>query len=336
MKGVDMRIWAALVIVVSCGACAVGVDPNLSNPTDTSYFYGQLAPYGHWTDNATYGPVWTPGSVAVGWRPYFYGHWGYTEPEGWVWQSDEEWGWATYHYGRWFNEGGVWYWVPGGQWAPAWVAWRSGEGYYGWAPLPPTVGFEAGVGLVGYTDPSPDWYCFVGGSDFVAPDLRGVILPANRTTTIFGKTRNITRYVGSGGKVVAQSVPVAAVEGAIGRPVPRMRLNEHTTPEFALKPATPGEVHAFRRTMTPAPAGARPTATPPSKASASGATPQLQAKHAQERADLEAKHTQEIHNPPPGKTVTEVRAQHAQEHEAMATRQQSEVKAPPPSGKPHP
>ena len=30
-----------------------------------------------------------------------------------------------------------WVWVPGYTWAPAWVSWRYGDGYAGWAPLPP-------------------------------------------------------------------------------------------------------------------------------------------------------------------------------------------------------
>jgi hypothetical protein len=30
-------------------------------------------------------------------------------------------------------------WVPGRVWGPAWVAWRSGGGYYGWAPLGPSI-----------------------------------------------------------------------------------------------------------------------------------------------------------------------------------------------------
>ena len=43
-----------------------------------------------------------------------------------------------------------WAWVPGYNWGPAWVCWRhaEGEGYCGWAPLPPGARFEAGVGLM--------------------------------------------------------------------------------------------------------------------------------------------------------------------------------------------
>src|SRR6185503_19526629 len=56
----------------------------------------------------------------------------------WYWVSDEPWAWATYHYGRWQLAGGYgWVWVPETVWAPAWVSWREGGGYVGWAPMPP-------------------------------------------------------------------------------------------------------------------------------------------------------------------------------------------------------
>ena len=85
--------------------------------------------------------------MAVGWRPYTQGHWVDTD-YGWTWISDEPWGWATYHYGRWLADQEYgWLWVPGNQWGPAWVSFQQGGGYVGWAPLPPAVGFQAGIGL---------------------------------------------------------------------------------------------------------------------------------------------------------------------------------------------
>src|SRR5690606_4283510 len=40
-----------------------------------------------------------------------------------------------------------WGWVPGYEWGPAWVEWRSGNGYYGWAPMMPRVGVHVSVGI---------------------------------------------------------------------------------------------------------------------------------------------------------------------------------------------
>src|SRR6185436_11642385 len=102
-------------------------------------FYTPLSPYGEWVVVGGYGRCWRPARVEVGWRPYTSGHWELTDA-GWYWASDEPWGWATYHYGRWEMSAGYgWIWVPQTEWAPAWVSWRSGGGYVGWAPLPPRV-----------------------------------------------------------------------------------------------------------------------------------------------------------------------------------------------------
>ena len=71
------------------------------------------------------------------WRPYADGYWAYTDV-GWTWVSYEDFGWATYHYGRWTDLADYgWVWVPGYEWGPAWVSWRTGGDYVGWAPLPP-------------------------------------------------------------------------------------------------------------------------------------------------------------------------------------------------------
>ena len=73
------------------------------------------------------------------WRPYMDGYWAYTDV-GYTWISYEDFGWATYHYGRWAKLADYgWVWFPGTdlEWGPAWVSWRYGTGVVGWAPLPP-------------------------------------------------------------------------------------------------------------------------------------------------------------------------------------------------------
>jgi hypothetical protein len=110
----------------------------ISNESATfQTFYDALAPEGTWIQTQQYGFVWQPQVTDPTWAPYTNGYWAYTD-QGWFWVSNEAWGWATYHYGRWANLDGVgWVWVPGYVWAPAWVSWRYGDGYAGWAPLPP-------------------------------------------------------------------------------------------------------------------------------------------------------------------------------------------------------
>ncbi len=103
----------------------------------TTDFVAPLASLGVWTEVGSYGRCWRPAHVAAGWRPYCDGHWVWTDC-GWYWQTDEPWGWACYHYERWFcDPAGLWFWVPGIEWAPAWVCWREGGGYVGWEPLGP-------------------------------------------------------------------------------------------------------------------------------------------------------------------------------------------------------
>ena len=104
------------------------------------YFYDNLSG-GNWIDVEGYGYGWQP-DLAVNdqnWRPYADGYWAYTD-DGWTWISYEDFGWATYHYGRWANLADYgWTWFPGEDldWGPAWVSWRTGGDYVGWAPLPP-------------------------------------------------------------------------------------------------------------------------------------------------------------------------------------------------------
>src|SRR5262249_55493932 len=122
-------------------------DHRSSLEVDVGLFYDDLSPYGDWVDYGDYGYAFVP-RVQRDWRPYTVGHWVWTDDYGWYWVSDENFGWATYHYGRWLYdplEG--WVWVPGYEWGPSWVSWREGDGYIGWAPLPPRVSFRIGAGF---------------------------------------------------------------------------------------------------------------------------------------------------------------------------------------------
>jgi len=103
-------------------------------PADIRYYSGPLDRYGSWDYVADYGHVWYP-QVGYDWYPYSHGSWAVTARFGWVWVGAESWSWPTHHYGRWGHHGGRWFWIPGRQWAPAWVSWASAPGYIGWSPL---------------------------------------------------------------------------------------------------------------------------------------------------------------------------------------------------------
>ena len=104
---------------------------------DVAMFYDELAQYGAWVNHGKYGQVWYPTKVSENWRPYVDGRW-VPSDDGWIFETDEPWGWATYHFGNWMpTEEYGWVWVPGSTWYPATVAWRTNDDYIGWATVPP-------------------------------------------------------------------------------------------------------------------------------------------------------------------------------------------------------
>jgi hypothetical protein len=119
--------------------------------------YEDLDDSGDWSYVAGYGECWRPRAVAVGWAPYRFGHWVWVGPWGWTWVENEPWGFAPFHYGRWANVNGGWFWVPGPVvvrpvWAPALVAFVGGAAGFrfsagvgvGWFPLGPGEVFLPG------------------------------------------------------------------------------------------------------------------------------------------------------------------------------------------------
>jgi len=109
--------------------------------------FDDLDDNGDWRDDPSYGHVWFPNQVAVGWAPYHDGHWAWISPWGWTWVDDSSWGYAPFHYGRWVSVGGRWGWVAGpvtvqAVYAPALVVFIGGGpggfgGNVGWFPLGP-------------------------------------------------------------------------------------------------------------------------------------------------------------------------------------------------------
>ena len=171
------------------------------SPADSyNVFYERLQSDGRWFNDDKYGYVWQPSEAErdESWRPYTDGHWAYTD-RGWTWVSNENFGWATYHYGRWARVRNVgWIWVPGNTWAPAWVSWRQTErsDYVGWAPLPPECESSPSVKVEGwvdnYYDIGPAAYVFLKAVDLVRPTYRQAILPPQQNLTIIDHTRNVT------------------------------------------------------------------------------------------------------------------------------------------------
>jgi hypothetical protein len=136
-----LRLQRALATLFLAACVALGsavATPASASSEAAAYFHADLAPYGRWIDHPIYGAVWVPNSGRPDWHPYSDGRWVWTSDYGWYWHSYEPYGWATYHYGSWVLTSDYgWVWVPDDEWGPAWVEWRYGDGYAGWAPRPP-------------------------------------------------------------------------------------------------------------------------------------------------------------------------------------------------------
>ena len=235
------RILLALTMAV----LLLPLPPRLQAEAEVTlnFFYDNLSPYGSWIDVGDYGYCFQP-NVAVNnsdWRPYSDGYWAYTDA-GWTWVSYEDFGWATYHYGRWANlDDYGWVWVPGYEWGPAWVSWRTGGDYVGWAPLPPNdnrvyegraitsqVDVEFGIG--------PLYYNFVDVRYIGEPVLRGRIFAPARNVTIINRTVNVTKITYNNSIVYNYGPNYNQLNRYSARPIQRLNLQRETSIG-----ATPGQ-----------------------------------------------------------------------------------------------
>ncbi len=253
------RILVALSLLGTL-ACSSYVEsrpaPRYGGGVQIEVFHDALSPYGEWLLLADYGWIWIPGEVQVGWRPYTHGQWLYTEL-GWTWSSYWSWGWAPFHYGRWIHHHQHgWIWIPGRHWAPAWVAWRTGPGWYGWAPLPYQARWSVELGLqLSHLDLSvavaPQSWVFVGEGHLLAPDLRSHIASTERNAGLFRATHDATLYRTQDRWIAERGLGVAQVEKTLGSRVPRYRIQDlNQPPSRQLEPAN-GTVHRLYRPGVP-------------------------------------------------------------------------------------
>jgi len=176
-------------------------------------FEAALEGYGHWVRHPRLGDVWVPDNVPQDWQPYRIGHWVYTDDWGWYWNSDEDFGWVTYHYGRWYFDRQIgWVWIPDDEWGPAWVNWRQGDDYVGWAATPPDPFVEE--------EEDPDAYMFVRAGDLLAPQVYMVFIPYRERRDYYGRSVLVNRtiYFADRRGAVNPGIPPAFIASASGRP----------------------------------------------------------------------------------------------------------------------
>ncbi|MBL8259406.1 MAG: hypothetical protein JNM60_06335 [Candidatus Competibacteraceae bacterium] len=217
---------------------------------DFGFFHEELAPFGQWRRRPPYGWVWYP-EVSRNWRPYTIGYWIFTDDYGWTWVSDDPWGSLPFHYGRWFYDDfrGGWAWVPGAEWGPAWVGWRSGGGYIGWAPLPPSVEFDPSVGFAppdqNFGESWGAWY-FVPSDRFLSRRVDRFIAPRPRVSALLNNTVNVTRYTVIDRRVVNRSLDPDRIERDVRRPVVRHQVEETDRPSRRGPSVQDGRIRLFR------------------------------------------------------------------------------------------
>jgi hypothetical protein len=225
-----------LAFVVSALPQARGADVSID------FIYDNLSG-GNWIEAEGYGYGWQP-DVAVSdpnWRPYADGYWAYTD-YGWTWISYEDFGWATYHYGRWANLADYgWVWFPGSDldWGPAWVSWRTGGDYIGWAPLPPRgagivyEGQPIGARVDVEYDIGPQYYNFCDVRFIGEPVLRDRIFPLTQNITYITNTVNVTNITVQNNVVYNYGPDINVISAYSTRPIQRLTIERQTTTDLS-------------------------------------------------------------------------------------------------------
>ncbi|NMB82330.1 MAG: hypothetical protein GYA14_10985 [Ignavibacteria bacterium] len=191
-------------------------------------FYSSLSPYGEWIELDAGLIVWRPNSVHAYWRPYSIGRWSWTK-YGWYWDSFEPFGWATYHYGRWFYDDYYgWIWIPDNTWGPAWVEWRYDDDYIGWAPLPPYAQFRIGFGIyfsINWSSHYSYWN-FVTYRHFHSHRLHYYLLDQSRNYKIFSRTKYRNNYYSDRDRIINGGIDRSYIERRSGYRIAERDLAE--------------------------------------------------------------------------------------------------------------
>jgi hypothetical protein len=230
-----------LLSVFAITALVITVAPQAkSQDVSVDFFYNNLNG-GSWIEVGNYGYCWQPDIAAsdTSWRPYADGYWAYTD-DGWTWISYEDWGWATYHYGRWVKLGDYgWVWKPGYEWGAAWVSWRTGGNYIGWAPLPPETEYVyQSRPLTGHLDVEfdigPAYYNFCDVRYIGEPVLRTRLVPYQQNVTYITQTVNVTNITYKNKTVYNYGPDINVVNQYSSRPIQKLKLERQANVDVSV------------------------------------------------------------------------------------------------------
>lgn len=131
-----LRILTFAIFAALAGSVSLTNSAYADAQVSVKVNFSDLDEYGEWVYIAGHGDVWRPYADSE-WRPFTYGHWAWSD-DGWLWVSDEPFGWVVCHYGNWdYDDDWGWVWIPGYEWSPARVEWYVTNDEIGWAPLFP-------------------------------------------------------------------------------------------------------------------------------------------------------------------------------------------------------
>lgn len=192
MKRILTMVALAFSVLLGSSTNKASAQVNVGVNVSFQTFYDELSPYGRWIDYPEYGYVWAP-SLGPDFQPYSTGgQWVWSDEYDWMWVSDYDWGWAPFHYGNWFYDDYYgWMWVPGYDWSPAWVSWRTGGDYYGWAPLRPGISINIGFGNY---NPPYNYWCFAPRRYINHRNIGSYCIDRSRNVTIINTTTIINNY----------------------------------------------------------------------------------------------------------------------------------------------
>lgn len=214
-------------------------------PNSPMYGWSDLDTYGEWGYFPGYGYGWSP-FVTAGWTPFSMGSWGFYPGMGYTWISSEPWGWLPFHYGTWnYLPSFGYFWMPGSfsAFSPATVAWFTGPGYIGWAPMG-----RGGMPLSG-----------AGGSCMIAvkPGTLQSGAPVNTTTRLNVSALQLNRIAEprlapnyttlSGGRAIERG----AVQAHVGTaPTARVAVMRVTAPRIVIMGQTAAQAARMQALAT--------------------------------------------------------------------------------------
>ena len=227
----------SMVVAATLAFFFAGIDTAQAAPRSIGIhvsfgaFYRPLAAYGRWIEVESGYVVWQPVRVRPGWRPYMEGRWVWTD-YGWYWVSSEPFGWAVFHYGRWYYDDFYgWVWMPDDVWGPAWVEWRYNDSYIGWAPLTPYASFHIAFGIRftrAWIAPS-DYWCFVDYHRFGQVTRYRDYTTEDHSRRLIGTTRSGAGYEIDRNRVVNRGVERTYIEQRSGGRIERTEIRAGTT-----------------------------------------------------------------------------------------------------------